>query len=108
MLTCAALIRFGIAGVLADPPVTIVILQIIGAVAGILLPIGLWTPVAGTLAAIVNVWIALAGYFPHADDPWITILQAVLGAVIAMVGPGALSIDGRLYGRKPVNFPERR
>jgi putative oxidoreductase len=94
--------------VLTAPPVTIIVLQIIGAVAGILLLIGLWTPVAGTLAAVVKVWIALARYFSHSGDPWIPILQAVLGAVLAMVGPGAWSIDARLYGRKLVNFPERR
>jgi putative oxidoreductase len=112
LLTAAALIHFGIAGVLAAPPVTIVVLQIIGAVAGILLLIGLWTPVAGTLAAIVKVWIALARYFSHSGDPSIPIAQALLGAILAailaMVGPGALSIDARLYGRKLVNFPERR
>jgi putative oxidoreductase len=108
MLTCAALINFGIASVLTAPPVTIIVLQVIGAVAGILLLIGLWTPVAGTLAAIVKVWIALARCFWHSGDPWIAVLEALLGAIIAMVGPGALSIDGRLYGRKLVNFPERR
>jgi putative oxidoreductase len=108
MLTCAVLIRFGIAGVLAAPPVTIVIPQIIGAVAGILLLIGLWTPVAGTVAAIVEVWIALVRYSSHSGDPLIPFLQALLGAILAMVGPGAWSIDARLYGRKLVNFPERR
>jgi putative oxidoreductase len=112
MLTAAALIHFGIIGVLTAPPVTIVVLEIIGAVAGILLLIGLWTPVAGTLAAIVKVWIALARYFSHSGDPSIPIAQALLGAILAailaMVGPGALSIDARLYGRKLVNFPERR
>lgn len=108
MLAAAALIRFGIAGVLTAPPVSIVVLQIMGAVAGILLLIGLWTPVAGTLAAIVKVSIALSWYFSRSGDPWIAILQALLGAIIAMVGPGGWSIDGRLYGRKLVTFPERR
>ena len=93
---------------LAAPPVTIVVLQIIGAVAGILLLIGLWTPVAGTLAAIANVWIAFSRYFSHSGDPWIPLAQAVLGAVLAMVGPGAWSIDARLFGRKHVNFRDGR
>lgn len=108
MLTAAALIYFGIASVLTAPPVTVVVLQIIGSVAGMLLLIGLWTPVAGTLAAIVKVWIALARFFSHSGDPWIPILEALLSAIIAMVGPGAWSIDGRLYGRKLVSFPERQ
>ena len=108
LLTAIALVRFGTTGVLTAAPVTIVVLEIIGAVTGILLLIGLWTPVAGTLAAIVNVWIAFSWYFSHSGDPWIPIVQAVLGAVLAMVGPGAWSIDARLFGRRLIEFPERR
>jgi uncharacterized membrane protein YphA (DoxX/SURF4 family) len=102
------LIHFGIAGVLAAPPVIIVVLQIIGAVAGMLLLVGLWTPVAGTLAAVVKVWIAFSQYSSHSGDPWIPIVQAVLSAALAMIGPGAWSIDARLFGRKHITFPERR
>ena len=82
------------------------VLQIIGIGAGILLLAGLWTPVAGSLAAIVKVWIALSQYFSHSGDPWIAVVQAVLGAVLAMVGPGAWSIDARLFGRKRIDMPE--
>jgi putative oxidoreductase len=106
LLTSLALIHFGIAGVLASPPLTTVVLQIIGIGAGILLLVGLWTPVAGTLAAVVNVWIALSRNFSHSGDPWIAIVQAALGAVLAMVGPGAWSIDARLFGRKRIDIPE--
>jgi hypothetical protein len=62
--------------------------------------------VAGTLAAIVKVGIALSRYFSHSGDPWIAILQAALGAVLAMVGPGAWSIDARLFGRKRIDIPD--
>ena len=106
LLTAVTLIHFGIASVLAAPPLTTVVLQIIGVGAGILLLVGLWTPVAGTLAAIVKVWIALARFLSHSGDPWIAIIQAVLGAVLAMVGPGAWSIDARLFGRKRIDMPE--
>ena len=106
LLTAVALIHLGIASVLAAPPLTIVFLQIIGIGAGILLLVGLWTPVAGGLAAIVKVLIVFSRYFSHAGDPWIPIIQAVLGAVLAMVGPGAWSIDARLFGRKRIDIPE--
>jgi putative oxidoreductase len=106
LLTATALIYFGIVGALGAPALTIVVLQIIGAAAGILLIIGLWTPVAGALAAIVKVWIALSGILSNSGDPWIPIVQAILGAVLAMVGPGAWSIDARLFGRKRIDFPE--
>ena len=106
LLTAAALIYFGIAGVPASPPLATLVPQIIGIGAGILLLVGLWTPVAGALAAIVKVSIAFSRYFSHSGDPWIPIVQAVLGAVLAMVGPGAWSIDARLFGRKRIDFPE--
>ena len=107
LLTAVVLIHFGIASVLEAAPMAITVLQIIGAGAGILLLIGLWTPVAGTLAAVVKVWIALSRIFSNSGDPWMVFIQAVLGAVLAMVGPGAWSIDARLFGRKRIDMPER-
>jgi putative oxidoreductase len=106
LLTSFALIYFGIASLRETSPLTTIVLQTIGIGAGILLLIGLWTPVAGALAAIVKVWIAFSRYFSHSGDPWIPIVQVVLGAVVAMVGPGAWSIDARLFGRKRIDFPE--
>jgi len=107
LLTGAALIHFGIANLREVPPSLTAVLQIIGIGAGILLLIGLWTPVAGWLAAMVKMSIALSRFLSHSGDPWIAIIQAVLGAVLAMVGPGAWSIDARLYGRKRIDIPER-
>ena len=107
LLTGAALIHFGIANLREVPPSLTAVLQIIGIGAGILLLIGLWTPVAGWLAAIVKMSIALSRFLSHSGDPWIAIIQAVLGAVLAMVGPGAWSIDARLFGRKRIDMPER-
>jgi putative oxidoreductase len=106
LLTAVTLIYFGAAGVLTSPPVTTVVLETIGIAAGVILLIGLWTPVAGALAAIVKVWIALSRYFSHSGDPWMALTQAVLSAVLAMVGPGAWSIDARLFGRRRIDMPE--
>ena len=78
-------------------------LQITGAGAGILLLVGLWTPLAGTLLAIVEVWIALS----RPADSWVPIMLATLGASLAMLGPGAWSIDARLFGRKHIAIRER-
>lgn len=72
--------------------------QVIGVGAGILLLVGLWTPVAGTLVATVELWIALDG----GGERSIAIMLAALGASIAMIGPGAWSIDARLFGRKRI------
>jgi putative oxidoreductase len=107
ILTSVALIYFGVVGILGAPSLTTVVLQAIGAGTGLLLLAGLWTPVAGSLAAIVKVWIASSRFLSHSGDPWIAIMQAVLGAALAMVGPGAWSIDARLFGRKHIVIPER-
>jgi putative oxidoreductase len=106
LLTAVALVYFGIVNLRENPPLATAVLQMIGIGTGVLLLVGLWTPVAGALAAIVKVSIAFSRYSSHYGDPWIPILQAVLGAVLAMVGPGAWSIDARLFGRKRIDIPE--
>jgi|SRR5215510_5205383 len=75
----------------------------IGACAGVLLLIGLWTPICGTLIALLEAWIAVSG----AGGSAIPIMLSTLGATLAMIGPGAWSIDARLFGRKHLEIPER-
>jgi hypothetical protein len=70
--------------------------HIVGACAAMLFVIGLWTPVVGTLIAVAELWIAVT----HLSDPWISIMLATIGATSAMLGPGAFSVDARLYGRR--------
>jgi putative oxidoreductase len=106
LLTGAAFIYFGIASMLAAPPLRIVVLEIFGVGAGILFLVGLWTPAVGALAVVIKLWIASSRYFSHASNPWFPIVHALLGAILAMVGPGAWSIDARLFGRKRIDMPE--
>jgi len=68
------------------------------AVLAVFVMIGLWTPLAGALIAAVEVWIA----FAYPGDAWMAILLATLGSTLAMIGPGAFSIDARLFGRKHI------
>jgi uncharacterized membrane protein YphA (DoxX/SURF4 family) len=70
--------------------------HVIGSVAGILLIAGLWTPVAGVVVACAEAWLA----FSSPAQPGIAAALAVLGATLALIGPGAWSVDARLYGRK--------
>jgi putative oxidoreductase len=70
----------------------------IAAGAGILLLVGLWTPVGGALVTIVELWIVLL----RVGDPLVPLILAILGATLAMIGPGAWSIDARLFGRKHI------
>jgi uncharacterized membrane protein YphA (DoxX/SURF4 family) len=98
------LIYFGAAILLGAPPAAIsVAQQIIGAAAGIFFIAGLWTPVTATLAAVDQIWIALSFLPSQRAGEWIHILLAVLCASVAMLGPGAWSVDARLFGRR--RFP---
>lgn len=71
--------------------------QIAGAVLGSFILVGLWTPLAGALVVVIEVWIALAGAGNE-----LSFMLAVLGGTLAMIGPGAWSIDARLFGRKHI------
>lgn len=64
--------------------------------AGVFLCAGLWTPIAGVILAALKIWSA----FSASGDPWSQILLAGIGIALAMLGPGAWSIDARLFGRK--------
>ncbi len=85
------------------PQLALAILLWIGAGAGILLLLGLWTPISGTLIGVVEVWIACYSSGSHG----VSIMLATSGATLAMIGPGAWSIDARLFGRKHFEIPQR-
>lgn len=70
--------------------------HLIGACAAMLFLVGLWTPFVGALIAVVELWIAST----HLGDPWISIILATIGGSAAMLGPGAFSVDARLFGRR--------
>jgi putative oxidoreductase len=76
---------------------------LIEAAAGLFLCAGLWTPIAGGATAIIGLW----GAFSMPGDPWSQLQLAILGAGLAMLGPGAWSVDARLFGRKRINLPDR-
>jgi putative oxidoreductase len=63
---------------------------------GSLVLIGLWTPLAGIGQAIL--WVA-AAVGMHDVLP---IASPVMGLSLALLGPGAWSVDARLYGRRRI------
>ncbi len=77
------------------------VLEILAAAAGVLILGGLWTPVAGVLIGMAEACLAL----DHPATPWLPIMLAGMGISLAMIGPGAWSIDARLYGRKQLLPP---
>jgi len=79
-------------------------ISLLGALAGVLLLAGLWTPVGGTVAAIVQAWNS----FSQPVDPLAFVLLGTLGAALAMIGPGTWSVDARLFGWKRIEIRERK
>ncbi len=61
---------------------------------------GLWTPVVGALQAIIEVWFG----FSQGGGAGVHFLLAVLGVSLVMLGPGAWSVDARLFGRKRIDI----
>ena len=93
------LLYFGIVQALEKPQAVSMIPEVTGAVAGVFLLAGLWTPVAGTVAFLMQVWVFnLTGV----HEPLIAAISGTLCATIAMIGPGAWSIDARIFGRKHI------
>jgi hypothetical protein len=84
-------------------PSTAVTAAVLAIASGLLLLAGLWTPVAGSLVAALGIWFA----FTRAEDPLASVLLATIGAALALVGPGAWSIDARLFGWKRIDVRDR-
>jgi len=74
--------------------------------AALVLLAGLWTPFTAVVIAIYELWIAFSAGLPTGEQ-WIHILLAALSASVAMLGPGAWSIDARRFGRKVFDIGDR-
>jgi hypothetical protein len=62
----------------------------------------LWTPVAGLLQAVLECrWIYTSGHF---DTGYFN--AAVMALCLALLGPGAWSIDAHLFGRRRIHIDQ--
>lgn len=102
-LLLGAALLYSSAGCLTAKPVCAsVVPETIGALAGVLMVAGLYTPVAGVLAAIAEAWIAIS----TPNGAACPAILGILSATLAMIGPGAWSLDARLFGRKHIEPPK--
>jgi len=92
----------GSSGSLGMPHGVIFVRYIAIGVGGLLLA-GIWTPVAAVLQAIIELWMV----FAPGDAPVLHLLLAALGVSLLTLGPGAWSVDARLFGRKRINIRTR-
>jgi uncharacterized membrane protein YphA (DoxX/SURF4 family) len=77
---------------------------VLAGTAGALLLVGLWTPIAGVTVAAIALWSTFAG----SGDPRIYILLASIGMAMALLGPGAYSVDAHLFGWKRIDIRDRQ
>jgi putative oxidoreductase len=99
-----ASINRGVSRLSNHPSIVLAVLTALSIGAGLLLLAGFWTPIAGMLVAAINVW----KIFLLPENLWIYTLLATLGAALALIGPGAWSVDARLFGWKRIDIPDRK
>jgi putative oxidoreductase len=78
--------------------------QLFIATAGLLLIIGLWTPVVATVMVLLQLWRIISRH----GDPASDILLCALAFAIALLGPGAWSVDARLFGWKRIEIDTQK
>ena len=67
---------------------------------GAMLIVGLWTPLAGFLSLVVSAGLIISSH----ENPWLGILMSAMGAGLALVGPGAVSVDAWMFGLKRIDI----
>ncbi len=78
--------------------------QLFIATAGLLLIIGLWTPVVASVMALLELWRIISRRGDLSSD----ILLCTLAFAIALLGPGSWSVDARLFGWKRIEIDTQK
>jgi uncharacterized membrane protein YphA (DoxX/SURF4 family) len=98
-IAAAALIPYADADVWLSLEPTLLLMHGLTIITAVLLISGLWTPVAGAAQALLLFYSNFPGT-AAADSS--QMLWAAVGLCVAMLGPGAYSMDSRLFGRRRI------
>jgi len=72
-------------------------------VSAVLLIAGIGTPIWAAAAAVVELWRA----YSNPADVVVHVLLATLCVALALLGPGAFSVDARAFGWQRINLPSK-
>ena len=104
LTTGGALIYHGVTPLVRHAPFAPAAVRALLILLGVLLLAGLWTPIAGALVAVITLWEMVSHPAFRSQFAWIAIIVAAL----ALLGPGAWSVDAWLYGWKQIKITDRR
>ena len=67
--------------------------------------VGFLTPISAVLTGLGAISLSLSGTF---DSNQTLLNLIVLATAIGLLGPGAFSIDARMFGRREISIPSRQ
>ena len=92
-----------------NPIVQNLIVGLLAVASGVSLMFGFMTPFGSVLATLLNAAIALSWLLQEASSVVQTKQAELVGVIaiaLALLGPGAFSIDSRLFGRREIVIPQ--
>ena len=97
------LVDSAVSTMLSNSPTAMAIVSVLLTGAGVLLIVGLCTPIVGTVVALTEI----CGILTSPAQRLVYLLVATFGAAVAMLGPGLWSVDARLFGWKRIEATPR-
>lgn len=98
------LVDSAVSTMLSNSPTAMAIVSVLLTGAGVLLIVGLCTPIVGTVVALTEI----CGILTSPAQRLVYLLVATFGAAVAMLGPGLWSVDARLFGWKRIEPTPRK
>jgi putative oxidoreductase len=101
LVAAAALLQHSISFIFGFSHSWVLALELPALASAVLLALGFCTPLAALLQVALEAWLAFEAGRVLGEHG----ILAAIGISLAMLGPGAWSVDAHLFGRKRIDFP---